>query len=1113
MSIGTKLFMLLIWIGTLFGIGIMIFSRGFLLNRLEIQQKSYCTGDSDHSGESIEGARQSCGEHRRYSKAIIIVIDALRYDFTLYNETLDNKSALPFQNKLPFLHKLRSEKPQHSLLYEFIADPPTTTMQRLKGLTTGSLPTFVDAGSNFASAEITEDSFIHQLHRLGKRITFMGDNTWESLFKGQFSRSFPFPSFNVKDLHTVDNGVIEHLVPEMAEQDWDLIVAHFLGVDHCGHRFGPFHSAMGEKLLQMDQVLRSVVERLDDDTVLFVLGDHGMTRTGDHGGDSREEVAAALFVYSHSILHQETPDMKSVQVASQIDLVPTLSLLLGVPVPFSNLGSIIPELFTLTPFSNQPSSPAIKNWPLHVQSVYNKVGALRTNAHQVNHYLQAYSKISDEFPRAQFALLQDFFQDAETAVKEVLQSSANDEIRSYALLQRSEQVYLQYLNRVKEMCRSMWARFDLTLIILGLAIVVGTCLTSYVLLTHNQNFGNRVLLDSALGTLLKIIAVTIIACLLIGLIISFTIPGLQAHSAILVLTIPAVGSLLNAVVWIAFVSTEMKISYLFKFLTYSIKTVMAVILTLTYAACLTSNSFVINEGYVAAFLTHSLHLVCMCSVGSIFIQSKSSKETTRKKTKTEKSRDIGHFLTNPGTVFALLVFAFHLCVRFSSLFLACREEQNPCQQSELLRPLGTFSDDTGSYRNYRYLMSVASLAFIPASLTFWLNKQGNLNGGAAPVFSVVYALPIATVCICLNWGLQALPQKVLDNLPAWQQVLMPRLAYVMLFVAFITILWNPLCIYLVPREETKKKIQVDYPGEGESVVPKLFNHLKTTWKRNTRQGKLASDDSQDEIRETSPPVVYGLATVFSACWLLLSASVALLIALLLGDGLAPAVLTMILQMIIYLELYAIIRRQQLAPLEVVPDLHHLGMYQVPWYAIATWGFMSSQFFFATGHHATISSIRFDSAFTGFHGDFPPYLYFIPGALITINTFASQIVFAVALPLLLIWPFTRGKMIDRKKDEDRKGELGLHVSNRELRIAFFQIILAYILYNATQLVGAMVSAAIHRRHLMVWKIFAPRFVFQGVSFMVVMVILILLYLLLVKIDRAVSNWLQVLFQDV
>lgn len=71
-----------------------------------------------------------------------------------------------------------------------------------------------------------------------------------------FQRHYPFPSFNVKDLHTVDNGILLHLVPEVRRNDWDIVIAHFLGVDHCGHRYGPYHSEMAKKLLQMDEVIR-----------------------------------------------------------------------------------------------------------------------------------------------------------------------------------------------------------------------------------------------------------------------------------------------------------------------------------------------------------------------------------------------------------------------------------------------------------------------------------------------------------------------------------------------------------------------------------------------------------------------------------------------------------------------------------------------------------------------------------------------------------------------------------------------------------------------------------------------------------------------------------------
>lgn len=47
------------------------------------------------------------------------------------------------------------------------------------------------------------------------------------------------------------------LLRTVVGDDWDVLVAHFLGVDHCGHRFGPDHPAMADKLTQMDGVIRS----------------------------------------------------------------------------------------------------------------------------------------------------------------------------------------------------------------------------------------------------------------------------------------------------------------------------------------------------------------------------------------------------------------------------------------------------------------------------------------------------------------------------------------------------------------------------------------------------------------------------------------------------------------------------------------------------------------------------------------------------------------------------------------------------------------------------------------------------------------------------------------
>jgi len=96
-------------------------------------------------------------------QVVLLIIDALMYDFAEFDP--QNKQPLAYQNKIPVFRDLLQSKPKNSRLFKFIADPPTTTMQRLKGLTTGSLPTFIDAGSNFASSEIDEDNFLDQISK------------------------------------------------------------------------------------------------------------------------------------------------------------------------------------------------------------------------------------------------------------------------------------------------------------------------------------------------------------------------------------------------------------------------------------------------------------------------------------------------------------------------------------------------------------------------------------------------------------------------------------------------------------------------------------------------------------------------------------------------------------------------------------------------------------------------------------------------------------------------------------------------------------------------------------------------------------------------------------
>ena len=243
--------------------GILLFCKGFLLKRIEIHERSQCHPPDQssvlHHHESFASGptnTHGCSAYPpRFKRVIWLLIDAFRYDFAVYDSSLD-PSPPHYRNKLPVIRDLLQEHPQHAKLFRFFADPPTTTLQRLKALTTGGLPTFVEVSSNFNSPEVLEDSLLYQIHREGLNSTILGDNTWTGLYEKLLTKVFSYPSFNVKDLYTVDNAIIARLVPQLKMKDASFVVAHFLGVDHCGHTLGPSHPAMADKLTQMDQVLR-----------------------------------------------------------------------------------------------------------------------------------------------------------------------------------------------------------------------------------------------------------------------------------------------------------------------------------------------------------------------------------------------------------------------------------------------------------------------------------------------------------------------------------------------------------------------------------------------------------------------------------------------------------------------------------------------------------------------------------------------------------------------------------------------------------------------------------------------------------------------------------------
>ena len=66
----------------------------------------------------------------------------------------------------------------------------------------------------------------------------------------------------------MDDNVTRHVGPELSGNDWDVLVLHYLGLDHIGHLAGPYSPLVGPKLQEMDHVIKTIHETLSEQVCL-----------------------------------------------------------------------------------------------------------------------------------------------------------------------------------------------------------------------------------------------------------------------------------------------------------------------------------------------------------------------------------------------------------------------------------------------------------------------------------------------------------------------------------------------------------------------------------------------------------------------------------------------------------------------------------------------------------------------------------------------------------------------------------------------------------------------------------------------------------------------------
>lgn len=948
----------LVFFAVLQFIGVYFFSKGFLLSRQVLPDLAEC-GDSGCLPAQFE-------------KTVIVVIDALRFDFVI---PVDDADADPyFHNNLPILYDLMQKQPDNAVLLKFLADPPTTTLQRLKGLTTGTLPTFIDAGSNFNGEAIDEDNWILQLHKQNKSIAFMGDDTWDGLFKAYINPDlhFPYDSFDVGDLHTVDNGVIEHMYPLLERsrsKEWDLLIGHFLGLDHVGHRFGPRHHAMKDKLHQMNSVIEDVVNKIDDKTLLIVMGDHGMDSTGNHGGDSPEELESTLFFYSknrkfHINKHEAseydlTNKGRNYRAVNQIDLVPSISLLMGLPVPYNNLGFPIDEVFSNDKELNLASHITIE---------------------QINRFRE----VSNEFG------LDVKFAEKYQFISENFRKHGKNKKHFSDLIQESKAFQEEFLDH----CKGLWARFDLVLIGLGITVML---LSLSFAITYSRSIPSVRVLTMSFEFIGSIIAMT-----LLGLVSSISIFIVLRPSGVTLRTCLLLGCAIGISIgfW-APIMDRFSVIWLWHqvkdFFSYNLNSwsSMGLLMVLMHSMIFASNSYVVWEDKFVNFCLTTFGFCCF------FGCLRSPK------------------LFNQRILGALHAATFIILTRLVSMINLCREEQEQ------------YCVSTFETHWWTIVLLHVCLYLLPTIIKSFYTLTSSYHS-AAPLW-IGTGMKFLMFMNASYWTIEYVENndylgdiaKSFIDLGLTESLKL-GIARIVLFIALVlaNFSWSrgPLCVKIEMSdapENNSLEMSSDSDDEGETLSPRP---------RQPRQPSAT---------------ILGYENVYGSSYFLLIINATCAILLVTQPIGAVSLCIMVVQLLSLLELYDILNLQR----NLV--------------AVIVFGLLGYQHFFSTGHQAAIRSIQWEIGFMVNQ----KVLYILSGLTIILNTFGSFFIICLAVPLITLW---------RIPPSAKPITLLAQVVTNVTTLLTYQTIISIM---------SFIFAAHFRRHLMVWKIFAPRFMLSALLLIV------------------------------
>ena len=553
-------------------------------------------------------------------------------------------------------------------------------------------------------------------------------------------------------------------------------------------------------------------------------------------------------------------------------MVPTLSMLLDQPIPFSNIGTVMPQFFTgphtkdyLPAFlSNSLDETILGKEKIEIISkLFQEITAAYSsylNCQQLFRFMGEYQSLSQDLPATQIEMAKESFEFLTEKFEEFLEEVISFDWHNNAFLTISEleesiqefngvENSLQdILNNMKAICRSVWAKFDVVSISMGLTLMFFiACMT---LLSLFLTKVSPAMSGSICWILLYVLSIVLCVLAIVASVLQYS-GDAETDSWIVFITVSFSFSLWlissNVVPWLFSLRHVLTLSNLKKLLK-SYHFIFAVFLV-AQSVSVFANSYIIHEDAVTLFICQSILFVSLChrvmtSLSELKMSSSQKRPPLKARTFTFlRTKYVQYFcIHNNLKLFGGYVGTLVL-LRITKNFWYCREMQLKCSLSSYALPLvSLLSEFTEGQPHERLFVAFFSIFVIVFLTRYYMKKQGNLNAESPVTYIIRIVVVVMMLAILTHWTLQLmLTHKIthLINLQNLQQIILPRTVYIIFLISLFVLIWNPQSAYC--KQNQRNSI---------STVQQIFQQMRK---------EMSNTPNNDQ-----PVTVYGLKTVYSS---------------------------------------------------------------------------------------------------------------------------------------------------------------------------------------------------------------------------------------------------------